>query len=209
MSLYRNILSRAWKISWQNKYLWFFGIFAALLGNGGEYEILVRGLSGETGEAVLPAWRNIASTGIFSPHIFDNIANIMREDPFSLIMACFFSLVILILFIFLVWLSITSQIALVNSATSHLAGKAGSIQTGISAGKKNFWPVFGLNAANKLIILLAFILIGLPIILTAARSAGVIINLIYIILFVIFMAAALSVSFIIKYAIAFVVIKKN
>ena len=40
MSFYRNILKQAWKITWRNKYLWWLGIFAALLGNGGEFEIL-------------------------------------------------------------------------------------------------------------------------------------------------------------------------
>jgi hypothetical protein len=41
MSLYRSILKRAWEISWKFKYLWFFGLFAALLGNGGEFEIIL------------------------------------------------------------------------------------------------------------------------------------------------------------------------
>jgi hypothetical protein len=47
MTLYRSIFRQAWAITWQYKYLWFFGFFAALLGNGGEYEILSKGLRGD------------------------------------------------------------------------------------------------------------------------------------------------------------------
>lgn len=209
MSLYRNILGRAWEISRRNKYLWFFGLFAALLGNGGEYEILVRGLSGETGGAVLPAWQSIAGTGIFSPDVFSNISNLMKTDPVSLLMLGFIGLVILALAAFLIWLSVSCQAALVNNAAGYLSGKKGDWQSGITAGKNNFLPVFGLNILNKLIVLIAFVLVGLPIILTAARSGSILVNLLYIILFVVFMAVTLSVSFIIKYAIAYVVIKRN
>ncbi len=36
MTLYRDILGQSLKSAWHNKYLWFFGLFAALLGNAGE-----------------------------------------------------------------------------------------------------------------------------------------------------------------------------
>ena len=40
MTLYRDIIKEAWQITWRRRFLWFFGLFAVLLGNGGEYEIL-------------------------------------------------------------------------------------------------------------------------------------------------------------------------
>jgi hypothetical protein len=36
---YRPILKKAWHIAWRFKYLWFFGLFAALLGTGGMYNV--------------------------------------------------------------------------------------------------------------------------------------------------------------------------
>ena len=38
-SIYRSILKQAVNIAWKFKYLWFFGLFAALAGNGGIYNI--------------------------------------------------------------------------------------------------------------------------------------------------------------------------
>ena len=43
--LYRKVLKQALFITWRAKFLWIFGFFAALLGNGGAYEILFRSFS--------------------------------------------------------------------------------------------------------------------------------------------------------------------
>lgn len=209
MSLYRNILGRAWKITWRYKYLWFFGLFAALLGNGGEYELLVRGLNGETGEAIFPAWQSLSQTGIFSSQALDNIGELLNNDPFSFVMLVGICLAILVLAGFLVWLTVVSQASLVNNAASYLAGKKGDFKSGLRMGINSFWPVFGLNIINKVIILFAFVLIGLPIILTAAKSASASANILYVFAFIIFMAAALSLTFVIKYSIAYVVVKEQ
>ncbi|MBI4812596.1 hypothetical protein HY798_04155 [Candidatus Falkowbacteria bacterium] len=207
MSLYRKILAQAWKITWRYKYLWFFGLFAALLGNGGEYEMLARGFNGETDGAVLPAWQQLADTGVFQARTINNIGSIMKDDPFALIMLTAIGLVILLLLCFLVWLAVVSQAALVNNASVYAGDKKSDFKSGLASGIKNFWPVLGLNAASKLIIYLAFLSVGLPIAAAAARSANVSVNLLYIAAFIILVAVALAVSFIIKYAIAYTVIK--
>lgn len=218
MFLYRNILSQAGKITWRNKYLWFFGLFAALLGNGGEYEILARGLSGNAG--FFPGWQRFIETGVFSSQTLINIKQIMHEDPLSLIMILAVGLVIFVLFGFLVWLVIVSQAALVNNSadiiTEKKLGKL-RIQNGVAVGMKNFWPVFGLNIVIKLVIYLLFILLSLPFVLSLAphsfsevglaKNSMAAIDLFYVIAFVIFIPLAIALSFIIKYAIAYVVIR--
>jgi len=210
MLLYRNILSQASRVTWRHKYLWFFGLFAALLGNGGEYEILIRSLSGDIGQGFFPSFRNIASTGIFSRNILTNIGQIIKNDPFSLVMLLIVGLIILFLVGFLVWMMIISQAALVNNSAAIITGKKSPvprIKEGVLAGIKNFWPVFGLNIIIKIIIYLAFILVGLPIIFSMVQTGRPIASFLYLILFLIFIPLAIALSFMIKYSIAYVVIK--
>lgn len=207
MPLYRNILKQAWKITWTNKYLWFFGIFAALLGNGGEYEILLRGITGETGPAVLPAWSTVAATGLFSRQAFANLGLLMRENTLSLVMLLVLGLIILALAGFLIWLTVVSQIALVNNSACATGRKRCDFKGGVETGIKNFWAVLGLNITYKIAIFLTFLIVGLPLILGASHANAWAGNLLYIIAFTIFMALILAISFIIKYSIAYNVLK--
>ncbi len=207
MSLYRGILGRALKITWRHKYLWFFGLFASLLGNGGEYEVLFRGLSGDSGQSFFPFWHNLARTGLFSGQTLDNISQLFKSDTLSMVILLLIGLIILALFCFLVWLTIMSQGALVSNSAGIIAGKVRVFKDGIVAGVKNFWPVFGLNIIIKAIIYLSFVLIGLPVIFSLFRGSRPGANILYVILFIIFVPIAIAFSFMIKYAIAYVVIK--
>jgi len=201
MSLYRNILKQGLKITWHNKYLWFFGLFAALLGNANEYEILFGGLSGETGQNFFSGFSRIAETGIFSKQALLGIRTIMAENPLSLLLLLVIGLVMLALFAFLIWLTVISQAAIVNNSVKAITKKKHNFQAGAISGMKNFWPVFGLNAISKFVICSVFALLGLSFIATLKP--------IYIFIFIIFIPAAIALSFIIKYAIAYVVIRNS
>jgi len=206
MSLYRNILKQSWQIAWHNKYLWFFGIFAALLGNGGEYEIIVRGLGGD-GQSVFPSWQKLAETGVFSRQTLHNITTMMSNDALSLLLTLAVLLVILVLLIFLVWLTVVSQVALVNNTAGIIKQKNTNLRQGINSGINNFWPVFGLNILSKIIISLIFAVISLPLVLTVLKTNAAVSISLYIVGFIIFVPLAIALSFIIKYAIAYVVIR--
>ncbi len=210
MSLYRKILSQAWKITWHNKYLWFFGLFAALLGNGGEYEILARGLRGESGQSLFPSLNNIIATGVFSKRTLSNIGDLILTNPSSLIMILVIGLTILSLIGFLIWLTIVSQIAIVNNSFRITAGKRGDFKDGVFVGVRKFWPVLGLNILIKLVIFVAFLLISLPLTsVLMSQTETISANLFYVLAFIIFVPVAIALSFMIKYAIAYVVIKGN
>ncbi|NIA18391.1 MAG: hypothetical protein GWO79_00750 [Actinobacteria bacterium] len=203
MYLYRTILSRAWKTTWNHKYLWFFGLFAALLGGGGEYNVLLRGLAGGAEQQIFPGFSRIAETGVFSGQTLANIGQIMRDDPLSLLALLMVFLVVLALIGFLIWLSIVSQAALVNNAARYLTNKTNknlNFRTGIAAGKEKFWPVFGLNLVVKFLIYLIFISVGFMVVSIAAWP-------VYVVVFVIFIIIALALSFVIKYAVAYAVIE--
>lgn len=207
MFQYRNILKQALSISWHNKYLWFFGLFATLLGGGGEYEIITKGFSGDTTQTFMPGFSRMAETGIFHLQTFSNIAEIIKTNPGSAIILLLIILLVIALSIFLVWLMIVSQTALVNNSAEIINNTKTplGIKDGVMAGIQNFWQVLGLNALMKIIISLAFALISLPIIFSNSTA----INYLYIILFILLIPIAITISFITKYSIGYVVIKKD
>lgn len=209
MSLYRKVLKQALVLSWHYKYLWFFGLFAVLIGNSGEYEVFVRGLSGDLGQGFSDSLSRLISADLFSGQALSAINDLFAQDAFSFILFIIITLVILVMVGFLIWLSVASQAALVNNSAAIISGKKNSFKDGIEKGAKVFWPVFGLNIASKVIIAILFMIIGLPIFLTAGRAGSVSASLFYLVLFVIFVPLAVSVAFLIKYAIAYVVIKDN
>ncbi|MDO9399275.1 MAG: hypothetical protein Q7T79_01110 [bacterium] len=206
MSLYRNIFKQSWQTTWRNKYLWFFGVFAILLGSAGEYKILSHSLMGDN-QSILPAVDKIVQTGIFSKQALDNIIGMMSQNPllFLKIMAIF--LIVLVLLGFLVWLSIVSQSAIVNNSANIIKQKGHNFQEGMRSGVKNFWQVFALNIIANIATGLILAVISLPFIFS--ESNIIIASLFYVVLFIIFIPVAVSLSLIIKYAIAFTIINKN
>ena len=209
MSLYRNILKQALNITWRYKYLWLFGLFASLLGSGGEYKIINNISSGNTGKNVLPNFASLSETGVFNKETLNNLVQLFKTDMTSMIIILAVGLIVLAIAAVLIWLMIISQATLVNDSGAIINGKKkkNNIKASFIAGKKKFWPVLGLNIIIKIVIGLIFILISLPIILAATKAISSLAVYSYIILFILFIPIAITLSFITKYAIAYVVIK--
>lgn len=199
---YSNILKQSWTITWKNKYLWFFGLFAAILGNGGDLDIIVRGFDHEN--KFFPfgfGW--LANTGIFTKDFFTNIILLSATEPLSLFISLFFILLSSLVLIFFIWLVISSQIAIVNNAVKIITNKKHNIKEGLNKGKEYFWQVLILNILLKLFIFVVFfIMLTTLLIKTSALQ-----SFIFILLFVICLILAVIFSFVIKYSICFVVIK--
>ena len=98
MSFYRNILRQAWRLTWRNKYLWWLGIFAALLGSSGELEILLNNTGGSSGESLFPSLQRVVSTGVFSTKTISNIINLLKNDTLNIMMILVTALVVLAIF---------------------------------------------------------------------------------------------------------------
>ena len=208
MKLYRKILSQSWQTTWHNKYLWFFGLFAALLGAGGEYEIISRGFVGPQ-EQLFPGLTRIAETGFFSLDTLKNIGTLIATQPLSVISLLFIWLLILVVGCFVIWLINVSQAAIVNNAAIDANNKKANFQVGLKTGMSKFWPVFGLNLILKIAIAVAVILISLPVILGSNVTGSAIQGISFWILYIIFIPIGLIISFVLKYAIAYTVIKGN
>ncbi|MCF7794981.1 hypothetical protein K9M50_01310 [Patescibacteria group bacterium] len=206
MFSYRKILKQSLKITWHNKYLWFFGLFATFLGAGGEYQIINKIVENNGSTALNGLGRFVA---IFNPKLWSNIGPYFAEDPRGASISIILLLLALAIFIFLVILTVSSQVALVDQAKKlyNNEKKDLGISKGMVIGQSHFWPVLGINILVKFIIACIFFLITLPIILTASTSWLTII--IYVVLFLIFIPVVIGLSLIAKYAIAYIVIKKN
>ncbi len=215
MPLYRNILKQSLATIWRNKYLWFFGFFAAFMGSFLELELLFNKTNASFAQNFLSRLQTMKETGIFSSQALSNLGNLFKTEPISMVIMLTIFLIVIVLLGFLIWLSIISQAGLVNNTSqifqsgSKTKSKLG-IQEGVETGIRSFWRVLGINLIIKALLYLIFLCLSFLIFFITYQSglsggAGII-NMF---LFVIFIPVALVLAFIAKYAICFTVIKKK
>jgi len=208
MLSYRAILKQAWKISWKNKFLWFFGFFATLVSFTVETKIMSRSFNQEAGISSLNDLILFISTGIFSANSWGNAFNLLKSNPGTMMLLILFLLIILAITLFFLWLAVSSQIGIIN-AVAKLAKKQNeklSIKGLLKGGQKRFWPVLWLNLATSLVVNILFLLISLLFIIVIIKSQ-VFTSILYGIIFIAFIPVALFLSFIAKYAIASVILE--
>jgi len=204
--IYRPILKKAWEITRQNRFLWVFGIFAALAGNSGIYEILLRGFDRvvSRGGTLMPEPTWLWVTGMFS---FPRLEEIYVQSPIlvSMLWIIFFGVIAALGVV--IWLSMTSRAALIASVQKIVGRKKTNLREGWTEGKKYFWPVLGLNFLSKALIFVLLVLITIPamLFLTGGGASVGLDLLLYVLTFVIFTILALFVSFMAVYASCFVV----
>jgi hypothetical protein len=208
MLSYRAILKQAWKISWKNKFLWFFGFFATLVSFTVETKIMSRSFNQEAGISSLSDLILFLNTGIFSANSWANAFNLLKSNPGTMMLLILFLLIILAITLFFLWLAVSSQIGIIN-AVAKLTKKQNeklSIKGLLKGGQKRFWPVLWLNLAISIVINILFLLISLLFIIVIIKSQ-VFTSILYGIIFIAFIPVALFLSFIAKYAIAAVILE--
>ena len=142
---YGEIIGSAFRITWRNRYLWFFGVFA---GAGANIPTPNPGVGNfdykgpDTANAAAPAWAQAAT-----------------PDP-GLLVAI--GLGVLLLVAVLVVLSLVSQGALADSVAAIDRGGERRFGTAWKAGTRHFWRVLGLVALLLAIILAVIIVVGAP-----------------------------------------------
>jgi hypothetical protein len=205
MYSYRKILRKALQITWKNKYLWFFGLFATLLSTGGEYQMLNK-MSENNGEKI---FFNLKNSLIFQQSTWNNFFENFASNYWNSLLALIILIGIIFLFIFILILATTSQGAIPHQTEKIINKKEKDInlKSGIIAGQKHFWPILGINILLKIFIILIFLLMSLPIIFSNGQSIFAI--YLYTILFIIAIPVILSFSIITKYSISYMVIKNN
>ncbi|NCF74892.1 MAG: hypothetical protein GWO87_00170 [Xanthomonadaceae bacterium] len=201
---YLRILIDSWKLVWRNKLLWFFGLFSFILGKGVWCNFTSDSFSGvfKQGGIIF----NLAKIGIFNNSFLNNLKNAMLSDWFSFFMIIFIFLLIIFIFIILIFVSAIGQGGLVYSIFKLDKKEKINIHDGISIGRRNFWRILSLNIIEKYIIwTLSFFLATLTVLGLAKKSSSIIIwSFIFLILITVVLIIC---SLIMKYALAFVVLK--
>jgi hypothetical protein len=207
-TLYRDILKKSFNITFKNKILWFFGLFAAPLIGIAEYKIITNSLGGLSGEWFFNKWYPIIRTGIFEPQI---LRKLLMSGP-SALFILFIILATFILFIFfLIWLAIVAQGSLIDAINKSNARTFNSpkLKSSISLGIKNFFPLFGVHFLVKFVLMLSFMLLSLPIIAIAFGGQNTMLEILYFIFSLIFIPIGIVIIFVSKYAINYIIIDKE
>lgn len=197
------MLKEAFRLSWKYKYLWFFGLFAALVGSSGVLNVFVQ-IFASSGDNY--GFVRLAEV-LFSGQFFDSFPSLLSEGVSNIILFLLIIAFILILVLFVAWVALVSQTALISNSGLLNAGKMADFKSGLEKGVEKFWPILGLNALLKVFLLAGSVLVGMP--YTLGIDNPVLMAFVYIVLFIIFLPIAVSMSFIIKYAMAYVVLKNK
>jgi len=204
--MYRKILKQAWAITWNHKFLWFFGLFATFLVQGGEYEILWRGISGG-GESNFAFWEKLSRLNL--TEYCSNAFSLIKSDPLAVLKIFIIFFILFVLSLFFIWLAVVSQAAIVKATAKISSGQKIGFINEIGEGALNFWPVLGLNIISRLVIGGGFLLLSLLVVFSASAGLTWHAALFFLLLFMFFLPLAIVFSLLIKYSIAFAVIKKE
>lgn len=204
--VYRPILKIAWQILWRAKYLWFFGLFAVLI-SGGEVNLMINNYSKVSeGLVSLETWRQWYLQGLIG-----NFGSNFAEFFSGVNALSWLLLVVLVMLFVVIWaLAVIGQAGLVGGAYREYRKQQFGFVEAWRAGKNNFWPVLWLNVLGKIIIWAIMLVLGLPLAWLYLTQGSSWMQFLYVILsFVILIPIALIVSFLIKYAVIYAVLKKQ
>lgn len=211
---YRQILKRAWEITWENKILWFFGFFAlALLGNNRAYNLVLNNLDMISRQDLTTFYtfrlyeRALTSfDGILG--FLNNLGNLIINKPLSIFLSILIFLAIGALALALVWLMINSQVCLIKGINRAKENKKIGFKDSFLGARKYFWPVLGLNALVQIVIYLLFIIFIYPAIAYSPFFSAAT-AILFLIFFLIFIPLSIILAFLTIYASSFIVLKNQ
>jgi len=193
-SLYRQILQKAWQITKKLPYLWPLGVFAAFLGNGGEYQVLFRQSNFVSNQPeILSLWKENLS--VLMPNF-----NVSGTDVVFLFFTIVITLAILAGFL---WLIISCMGGLIKGAALSKNDEKSSFKKLLMLGSKKFWSILGLNVIAKVIVYGILILILTPLMIASFSQGNNALNIAIVALtFLVFIPITIVVSLVTKYAAA-------
>lgn len=203
---FRQLLSRAWKVTVNNKFLWLLGVFAAASVNTGIYQGALSNISLilQT-DNFLSGIRNLYSQGVVGQLV--DIGN--TQLPTLLSGGLFWSVVFVIGMIFAIYVTIISQIAIIKSTPKLAEDKKTTLTDSFREAQSEFLPVLVITIISRLIYILVFILTSFPIYLFLVSQNLTALVLSTLVFFFIFIPISLLISFVSTYAINFAIFEKT
>ena len=201
--LYRQAIQHGWRVAWQNKFLWVYGLFAAFLGQMGIVEFLSK-----AGLVVGDVNDYLSTVGLIPTKAVEASTVIALSAESRVLM--FWLLFLLIgLAAALIFASVVSQGAIVHAAAKATKSKKTMPDVGAAwhAGVSHFWRLFTLNLVKKVaIVLLAIAVGGAAFNAVVGSSLGS--NILFLVVFLLASLVGLVLSFLVVYAAGYVVVEE-
>jgi len=207
MTIYRNILKQAWQITWHSRWLWLFGLFAAVLGNGGIFNILINNIASVQNQGAIITNLN----SLFAQGSIGAIGASFVEVLSNLNFASFLVLLLILVFgLFILWLAIVTQGGLISGGFRLHKNQPTSFKESWQRGLAKFWPVLWLNVATRVITYLLLVILGLPFFFLYVATQNLVWQwFLLVVSFMIFIPVAIIIALLVQYAIMFVVVKNS
>jgi hypothetical protein len=198
---YQNIIKKAFKIVWHNRFMWLLGLLTggvSTLQSGSNYSLDNSDFEKiKNWHHIIPSGDNIAEASAKSAErvLGDSLFSLMSSPTFRIVLV-----VILLLVIILIYLHFTARGAIIKSASKLNDGEKLTLGAAWKHGERYFWRVFIFNLVVTAIILLILSILVTPIILLAIFGlsiAAIILGLLLAILFLLFI---IYLAFIAPYA---------
>lgn len=203
MQLYRPMLKIAWQVTWRNKFLWFFGLFAALIGNGGAFNLGIKNLNRvEEGGTWLSNMKEIMHSWTLRFNPVGLKEAVVAFDALAVTLI----IIVIAIVILLIWLAVSSQGALVTGISGVLRSRPGKFGEVFHKGTSKFWPVLLLNVVFSVGITAILVLLSLPffILYVNSRESYIWQTMILILSFIVYVPMAVIFSLVINYALIYV-----
>lgn len=154
MITYRNLFHQAFRFTLRNPGLLFFGFFVAILGVGGELDILLQSLSlGQNSSLLAAIPAGLAEAGLLSA---DGLRGFLQAGAGPLLL---FTTILLSLLVFIVvglWFVFVTQGALIALIGNRIHGEKMTWRQAYAVSIKRFWSIFAVNFAVTLTVWLVF-----------------------------------------------------
>ena len=187
-AIYRPLLREAWRLTWERKTLWVFGIFAGVLSTGGVVEVCMRTFREMESTSHL-LWQLLHGTFLGAETFGAYVHQLLLLSPTRITVM---GTVLIILVLLLLVVAIRSQASLV---TGLFASREPFLAETWHEGRHSFWSLVGLHVLTRLLHGLIVILTALPLVLFLSDSTFQH-AILFFVLFLIFFPLTLMTSFV-------------
>lgn len=202
--LYREAIINSWRLAWNHKLMWGFGLFAAFLGQMGILELVTKiGLTG-TSYAYFPTW-------IVLPDLY-NLSTSLGSLSLPLegwLWVIWLGLVLFGFAVLLTFASVSSQGAIIHSTAQAVKKpkKLPDVDSAWRSGTSHFWRLFVLNLIKKVVISLLAISLAYATVNVIISASGIDYAL-FVSIFVLSAIVGMVLSFLVIYAAGYVVVEE-
>jgi hypothetical protein len=183
---YLEILKKAWKVTWKNKFLWWFGFFLALGSLGSNFNF-----SNKSG------WSEKINNGEFFLSDFFS----QNEELIFLAVVLFFLAVLAIGI-----MKIFSQAGILKALSKIEKQEETDFKVNFKEGRKYFWKIVGAGLVLGMAILFVLIIFSIPIVMLFQLDSSIFAFICIFLALTIFIPLVVVVSYIGKYAIFYIVL---